>query len=230
MRDPKTGNDVGVRLYFKDDRDKLVKEFNRRIARLYAAVAEGYGHRPEDKPFTPLPEHEEVDTFSEDDVFEYIRRQMSALINSPELLMHQAPTIEGLRKELIEYLSVDSPQSINNLAPITSTWFEEYLKRNQSGYLKTRLDSNPNFLRRSLADDLDANKRRGLVELMEIVLSYPGNENLSPEELKLSFFPEKEITEEMIQEERDRQQREIIENMRRLLGRQTDNENPVTGE
>jgi hypothetical protein len=143
--------------------------------------------------------------------------------------MHQAPTVEALRKELIEYMSVSNPQSIDNLAPITSTWFEEYLKRNQPGYLKRTLNSNPNFLRRSLADDLDANKRRGLVEMMEIVLSYPGNENLSPKELKLSFFPEKEFTEEMIQEERDRQRMEIVENMRRLLGRRTDDENPLSG-
>jgi hypothetical protein len=64
---------------------------------------------------------------------------------------------------------------------------------------------------------------------MEIVLSYPGNENLSPKELKLSFFPEKEFTEEMIQEERDRQRMEIVENMRRLLGRRTDDENPLSG-
>lgn len=230
MRDTKTGNEVGVRLYFNDNRDGLVKEFNKRISRLYAAVAEAYGHRPEDKPFTPLPEHRETDTFSEDDVFEYIRKKMKALIDSPELPMHRTPTIEGLRKELIEYLSVNSPQSIENVAPITSTWFEEYLKRNQPGYLKARLDLNPNFLRRSLADDLNANKRRGLMEMMEIVLSYPGNESLSPEELKLSFFPEKEFTEEMIQEERDWQRRVIVENMRRLLGRRTDNENPITGE
>ena len=205
MRDPKTGNDVGVRLYFNDDRDKLVKEFNKRITRLYAAVAEAYGHRPEDKPFTPLPEHDEIDTFSQDDVLEYIRNQMNALINSPELPMNQTPTVEALRKELIEYMSVSNPQSIVNLAPITSTWFEEYLKRNQPGYLKRTLNSNPNFLRRSLADDLDADKRRDLVEMMEIVLSYPGNSDLSAERLKRSYFPEKDFTEEMIQEERDRQ-------------------------
>jgi hypothetical protein len=223
------GNEVGVRLFYNDDREKLIAEFNKRITRLYEAFAEGFGYNPADKPFIPLPEHEKIDNFSQEDVLEYIRNQMNALINSPDLPMYQAPTVEALRKELIEYMSVSNPQSIDNLAPITSTWFEEYLKRNQPGYLKRTLNSNPNFLRRSLADDLDANKRRGLVEMMEIVLSYPGNENLSPKELKLSFFPEKEFTEEMIQEERDRQRMEIVENMRRLLGRRTDDENPLSG-
>jgi hypothetical protein len=204
MRTP-NGNEVGVRLFFNDDRQKLVAEFNKRIARLYAAIAEGHGYNPDDKPFTPLPGQEVVDTYSPDDVLEYVRRQMDALINSPDLPMHQTPTVEGLRKELVAYMAAANDKMKDNLIPITPAWFEEYLKRNHPGYLRQTMSQNPAFLRRTEADSLEADQRRELTDLVSIILGSPNDRDRDVAELKKLYFSEPYYTIEMIQEELNRQ-------------------------
>jgi len=199
------GKEVGVRLYYNNDREKLIAEYNKRIARLYAAVAEGFGYDPADKPFTPPAGHKTPESFSEDDVRDFIRRQMDTLINSPELPMHQSPTVESLRKEIIAYLAGANDKIENSLAPITPEWFEEYIKRNHPGYLRDTMGKKPAFLRRTEADILDADQRRQLVELMSLILDGGEDDGKTAEEIKKIYFPEGHYTVGMIEDELSRQ-------------------------
>lgn len=201
IRDPKTGNNVGVRFYFDDNRNKLIEEFNKRISLVYAAVAEAYGFSPKDKPFKPLPEHEKLDTYSPNDVMEYVRKLMDEEINKINSPIADVKTIEALRKELIALMLGSGRSDPAHLEAVNPEWFEQYVQRNHPGYLKSIMKSNPQFLRRSLADALEAEDRRLFHDLIEIIMAEPSQAGLTPAEIKQMYFPEGRVSEEMIDEE-----------------------------
>jgi len=207
IRDPKTGNKVGVRYYFRDNRNKLIEEFNRRISRLYEEVALAYGYSPKDKKFIPLPEHEELSTYSPDDVMEYVRKIMDEEIIKMNLRVANVKTIEALRKELIALMLGSGRGDQAHLSDITPEWFQEYMQRNHPGYLQSAMQRHPQFLRRSLADALEAEQRSLFHDLIELILEDPSEKDLSAAEIKKMYFPEAGVSEEMIDEELNRQKR-----------------------
>lgn len=69
------------------------------------------------------------------------------------------------------------------------------------------MQRHPQFLRRSLADALEAEQRSLFHDLIELILNDPNEKNLSTAKIKEMYFPEAGISEEMIDEELDRQKR-----------------------
>jgi len=185
----------------------LIEEFNRRISRLYEEVALAYGYSPKDKKFIPLPEHEELSTYSPDDVMEYVRKIMDEEIIKMNLRVANVKTIEALRKELIALMLGSGRGDQAHLSDITPEWFQEYMQRNHPGYLQSAMKRHPQFLRRSLADALEVEQRRLFHELIELILEDPSEKDLSAAEIKKMYFPEAGISEEMIDEELNRQKR-----------------------
>lgn len=198
------GQEVGVRLYFKDNRELMIKEFNNRINKLFNSINSKYGSGAD---FKPLPEHENI--FDETEVPKYIREQIDTFLKSPKHRFQNSITIDGLKKNILNIFETLGVGKLLN--KLDNVWIEKYLQKYHSGWLAKKMRTHPNFLRASVLDDLnfdDLSSGQDLMELAFIEHTGPSSD-MDLNKIKTELFPEKVYTPEIV-EALHRGQAEII--------------------
>ncbi len=198
------GQEVGVRLYFKDNRELMIKEFNNRINRLFNSINSKYGSGAD---FKPLPEHENI--FDETEVPKYIREQIDTFLKSPKHRFQNSITIDGLKKNILNIFETLGVGKLLN--KLDNVWIEKYLQKHHPGWLAKKMRTHPNFLRASVLDNLnfdDLSSGQDLMELAFIEHTGPSSD-MDLNKIKTELFPEKVYTPEIV-EALHRGQAEII--------------------
>lgn len=204
MYDPSTKRDVGVRLYFNDDRDRMVQEFNRRIANLYDEIADMYGRSREQQAFEPLAEHvNQIPKYRADDVPEFIRGDIKRLMDSQISKLTDNSTIRGLHTEIIENLRARNLGK--NSQGVTQAWLEGHLREEYPEWLGKQLKMHPNFMKASPLDSLDSSQLSYGREMMSLLHFENMQKGQSPSDIDLgeakrTLFQEPWYTDEIIKE------------------------------
>lgn len=193
MRDFK-GQEIGVRLYFKDNRELMIGEFNKRIEKLYDSINSKYGR---DADFKPLPEHEDI--FDPSEIPEFIRDQIASFLKSSEHEFQNRVNIDGLRKNILDIFERLGVSKLLN--KINNNWLQKYLQSSHSEWLAKKMRAHPNYLRTSALDDLNFDDLSSGQALMNLAfmehIGLPNDMNLN--KLKTELYPEKVYTPEIVE-------------------------------
>lgn len=188
------GQEVGLRLYFKDNRDLMIKEFNNRINKLFNSLNSKYKSGAD---FKPLPEHENI--FDETEVPKYIRDQIDKFLESSTHRFQKSLTIDGLRKNILNIFETLGVSKLLN--KLDNIWTEKYLQKYHPNWLAKKLRTHPNFLRASVLDNLNFDDLASGQDLMELAfieqVGVAGDMDLN--KIKTELFPEKVYTLEIVE-------------------------------
>lgn len=214
--DPRTKQDVGVRLYYNNDRDLMIQEFNRRISNLYDAIADMYGRSRDQQAFEPLPEHlNPIQKYRRGDVPEFIRNDIRRMMESETSNLADNSTIRGLHNEILESFAMRGLSK--NAEPINLAWIEGHLRDEYAPWLGNQLRIHPNFMKASPLDSLDSASLKDARDLMWIIhndsiMNGKSPDSLNLAEVKKTYFPESQYTDEIIKELHDAQIRVMNSN------------------
>lgn len=193
MRDT-DGREIGLRLYFKDNRELMIKEFNNRINKLFVSINSKYN---DGLDFKPLPEHENI--FDETEVPKFIRDQIDDFLKSPTHRFQKSLTIDSLKKNILNIFETKGIGKLLN--KLDNSWIEKYLQKYNPGWLTKKLRTHPNFLRANVLDNLNFDDLSSGQDLMELAFIENGNapDKMDLNKIKTELFPEKVYTPEIVE-------------------------------
>ena len=197
MRDKRTGKDVGVRLYFNNDYEKMVAEFDRRIKELKDAIYAKFGKS------AMLSQSSQID---------------ESIVDHSSLRPH---VIENILRNIDEDKSIrkfSAVDSIKHMADkmnealiaknirdgISPAQLESLLKAERKNWLEQQLRKKPTFLKSGKYDELTASQYKDAKDLMKLVHAEAKSKGIRPEildvsKIKKEFFPEEYFTQPIIQ-------------------------------
>jgi hypothetical protein len=194
MRDQRTGSTVGVRLYFKNDYEKMAAEFERRIQELRDSISEEFGKsitQREDSQILQNEKPEKLNPFAESKITNLLNeKDIAKRFKDVESVKHMADAIGDAL--LLDGVKISSPQ------------LEELLKSRYSNLLEDKLREHPNFLKRTLFDSLTESQYREGKLLMSFVHEEIRGQNIEPSDLNIDavkqvYFPEPYYTREIVE-------------------------------
>ena len=196
MRDSQTGREVGVRLFFKNDREKMVAEFDKRIQELKDVIGKRYGKTV--KTYSSSDDSEDESDYSS--IPDYVQKEITNVIDAPseQRLLNEPKSIKHLNDLLKDRLI-----SVRGMENVTQGQLQSLLKDKRAEWVARKLKENPSYLKRSIFDSLTFSDYSEAVDWMDIAHSEALVNGMDPmqlgaEEIKKVYFPEEKYTIEMV--------------------------------
>ena len=187
----KNGKEVGVRLAFNDDKDQLVKEFDRRIRKLENDIRASYGLPPKEEAISQ--EYAENDNYS---IFgdHVIKSILDKLDQANDEGISQAVTLKHITDELRDAIT----NSVARPEDLTKSMVLKLLKEKRPKFLEQKLKENKDFTSDNMIDSV----RHSVVKDMRLMLEIQydmekaaGNnpKNLDIEKFHRENFPAEDL-------------------------------------
>jgi hypothetical protein len=171
------GQEVGVRLAFKNDEGKLISEFDRRIKQIEDDLRSSFG-------LSPIPESTSVVRESDDysKIPEYVVDKILETVDSKvDEKISRATTLKHLTEELRDATLLDSEQ-------LTSAMVAKLLKNERESFLNKKKIQNPKFLEKNTIDSVTSSQAGDIRDTLQIAYQIDIDEGRNPEKFDLEDF------------------------------------------
>ena len=171
------GKEVGVRLAFNDDEDKLIAEFDRRIKKIEDDLRLAVGLRPLPATESVIRENDDYSKIPEykvDKILETVDSRVDEKIS-------RATTLKHLTEELRDATLLNSEQ-------LTSAMVAKLLKDKRESFLNKKKIQNPEFLERNIIDSVTSFEARDIRDTLQIAYQIDVDEGRNPKDFDLNGF------------------------------------------
>lgn len=177
----KNGRDIGIRLAFNDDKDKLVEEFDRRIKKLEDDIRSSYGLKPverldggsstESDNYSNFPEH-------------ILKSMLDRIDDKDNEAMSQAMTLKHITDELRDAITsyTEKPEDL------TKSMVLKMLEEKRPDFLKERLAINENFAKENVIDSAKHSTIIDMRQMLQIQHDIDIAEGRNPADLDIAQF------------------------------------------